>query len=154
MTAREQARVLFPEANIANDVGSFWAGALSWTADTLDRTSTSANSNFASAHEGYCGQSAPLKLLPSLTPGSCKRRCTSKEKFKAVLCFCRGLAKNHPQGTSLLLVRDTRAVDISRDVTWRSMPESQSPSPRGSATTPSAQADEEDDSPTNDNIEC
>lgn len=64
---REQAYVLFSDAEISEGLYSSWAESVAWPVDAFDRCSTSANPDFIIQYEMYFGKQVPLWLLSLLT---------------------------------------------------------------------------------------
>lgn len=53
-----------------------------------------------------------------LRPGFYRGTKRRKDEPRAVLCFFLESASNHPPGTARLLLKGTRSVTVSRDLTW------------------------------------
>lgn len=88
----------------------------------LHRTATSANPGYQTPYHRYYGQESDLQTCPFLRPASYHREKSKKDEPRVVLCFYLAPARNHPTCTVRVLVKATKKVAITRDMTWPDLP--------------------------------
>ena len=68
LAARIQAPIIFPHVALPPSE-TFWAEAVHWACETLNRTATTSNPDNKSPHEMWYGEAAPASPHPFLRPG-------------------------------------------------------------------------------------
>ena len=116
LAARVHAKRRFPGVPV--NVDTLWRESLKWAADAFNRAATSANPGMKSSNCRYYRNEPDLMIRAFLRPGFYRRTKRRKDEPHAAPCFYLAPAPNHPSGTARGLVKGTRSIAVSRDLTW------------------------------------
>lgn len=82
--ARDEAQVVFPDAEIPRGLGSLWDESQAWSLMRFNRRSTSISPDFESPHDMYSVKQAHFRLQLFLPPRFYTRKRPSKDQPNAV----------------------------------------------------------------------